>query len=63
MADKAFTAQHDSRIGLWTVWGTYAQAIAGKPLHMEYDSFKRSFSLDFVATVKPSDSCWFTSHS
>jgi len=31
---------------------TYAQAIAGKPLHMEYDSFKRSFSLDFVATVK-----------
>eukprot|EP00434_Breviolum_minutum_P041186 symbB.v1.2.036635.t2/scaffold5215.1/size29738/4 len=32
--------------------GTYAQAIAGKPLRMEYDCSKRTFTLDFVATVK-----------
>ncbi|CAK9048885.1 Endoglycoceramidase (EGCase) (Glycosphingolipid-specific enzyme) (GSL-specific enzyme) [Durusdinium trenchii] len=31
---------------------TYAPAIAGRPLKMEYDSFKRSFVLDYVATVK-----------
>jgi len=31
---------------------TYAQAIAGKPLRMEYDCSKRTFTLDFVATVK-----------
>ena len=51
--------QSESLLSLLTVWGTYAQAIAGKPLHMEYDSFKRSFSLDFVATVKAADACWF----
>ena len=34
------------------IQGTYAPAIAGRPLKMEYDSFKRSFVLDYVATVK-----------
>ncbi len=47
---EPFCTSHLAKLDM--TQGTYAQAIAGKPLHMEYDCSKRTFTLDFVATVK-----------